>query len=133
MKVFCLEDEIHVAPRNAIKQVLSKHELTIALNYAEAVAKYGVQAGYGLILLDGDMFGFPDMTNPPIKDSGYGFCVWMVKQAQWFPKPPEIFIHTQNPFVGGKMHKVLKGAGFTNIQEIPFSQGYVKMLKERWG
>lgn len=132
-KVFILEDEIYrdggfnFPPRPTILKILHRHELTIALDVEDGKRLYDHGAGYHHLLLDADMSGYPDHSDPPKENSGYGFCLWLIKHRLPYPQP-RVVLYSQNDFLRPKMKKLLQAAGYKDVREIPYSQTFLNYL-----
>lgn len=132
-RTFILEDEAHKdrgynnPPRTAIKEVLAHHNLTIALTPEEAKAKWDYKAGYGLVLLDHDMEGWPH-PNLNYANCGLRFVEWLVIQPMPIPQP-RFYIHTQNRGAIKAMAKLLVTSGYKSVIEMPYNQLYINHLK----
>ena len=127
MKIFILEDEIGFYPRNQIKDVLRKHDLTIAASVPEAIKLY--KGGYDLLLLDHDMGGYFEDPEAAHGNTGTAFCKWLVGLD--LPKPKQVILHSQNPQGRKSMLWLLREHGFKNIEECAFGVKYVNLLKEQ--
>lgn len=136
LKWFILEDEIHKdggcnnPPRPILKKILARHELTIAINAAEAISKYDPQAGYTHLIIDYDMEGWP---NPNLQhpNTGLKFVQHLVKFKLPVPQP-EIFLHSQNVKGRNAMAKLLGASGYKKVSEHYYGQEYVSMLSGRF-
>ena len=95
MQIFILEDEIDQYPREQLKQVLKKHELTIAKSCDEAIEKFC--GPYDLLLLDHDMEGNYEYR-PEYPNTGYQFVRWLM---EWWAdeKKPQVILHSHNPLL----------------------------------
>lgn len=129
MKIFCLEDEIGVSPRNAIKTVLEAagHVLVIATNAEMGKALYPSQQPYDMLLLDHDMEGhYEDSAHP---NTGMNFCKWLVEHPQAGEgDDPEVWIHSHNPDGSKNMASLLHAHGF-KVYRHSFDASYVEALK----
>lgn len=121
MRIFILEDEIHIQPRKAILDVLKGHEITLALNKLEALKLY--KPPYSLAIVDHDMYGWPDPDYHP--NSGYAFLEWLVDQ-EW--KLPHVAFHSQNWMWMPKLVQFMKDHGQTPTA-IPFGNEYLRWLE----
>lgn len=136
LRFFVLEDEIGGGgldrpPRSTILRILSRHEVTIALNTEDAKKKFDPRVGYTHLMLDFDFHGFPDHSSPPITDSGYGFCLWLTKFRLPVPAP-KILLHSQNSFGRGMMRKLLAAAGYKDILEMSYSKALLDYLSQNF-
>ncbi len=126
MKAFLLEDEIHFAPRNLILEALLGHNLTIAKSVGEAKRLYS--PSYDLLLLDHDMEGHFELSSHP--NTGFQFVKWLVYNHN-YPKAP-VILNSQNPTGRGNMRGLLLRHKW-EVEEHPFSMGYVNLLDARYG
>jgi hypothetical protein len=132
VRIFILEDEIDWAPRNQLKEVLKKHDLTLARSCPDAIANYK-SGTYDLLLLDHDMEG--KFESPEHPNTGTQFVKWLVlNDTPILDKetPRLVILHSHN--VDGKknMKALLEQAGWSVISSY-FDSKYVKAIMADFG
>lgn len=125
-RIYIIEDEIHMHPRNAILKALDGCDLTIALSTDEGKKNFDPKANYDLVIIDHDMYGWPDPNYHP--NSGYAFLEWLTNQA--FKLPKNFVLHTWNYDWRDKQVTLLKKVGITPSL-MPFGDEYVRWLANR--
>lgn len=128
LRIMILEDEIDRYPRNQIKIVLEKHELTIAKSCDEGIEKF--VGPYDLLLLDHDMEGDYEYR-PEFPNTGYQFVKWLVGVRSVLPLP-QVILHSHNPVGRARMRDLLHEHDFS-VDECYFGPDYIKQLKEQLG
>lgn len=127
LKVFVLDDEIHLNPRNAILGALKSHSLTVAVSRKDAQAKFA--GPYDLILLDHDMRGFYESSD--VEHSGFQFLKWLLGKDANALAGAKVIVHSQNSVGRANMRKLMLEHG-VEAQEFHFGQTYVDHLKETY-
>lgn len=122
MRIFILEDEIDQYPREQLKMLAVKHNLTVAKSCNEAIQKY--KGPYDLLLLDHDMEGNYEYRED-FPNTGYQFVKWLVENET---DRPQVILHSQNSVGRKNMLHLLHDHGFS-VDECQFGPAYVKQLK----
>lgn len=135
MRIFILDDEVNMYPREQLKHVLKGHDLTIATSKDEGVALYPTNAPYDLLLLDHDMEGNYEYR-AEYPNTGMQWAKWLLEGYYvLMGKPkvrPSVVLHSHNP-VGRKNMKALFEDHNWHVVEYPFGEKYVKFLKDNFG
>jgi len=132
MHIFILDDEINsggLSNRSNLKDILGRHNLTLATSCAEAEKVYKTGT-YDLLLLDHDMEGFFETTKDH-PNTGLQFCKWLVKNEPKAHRPPDL-IHSHNPYGKRAMRLLLEDYGF-KAEEHFYGRAYEKALEEQFG
>ena len=131
LKIFILDDEIHsggLSNRSNLKDILGRHELTLATSCPEAIKVYK-PGTYDLLLLDHDMEGWIE-TRKNHPNTGLQFCKWLV-QHETIARPP-VLIHSHNPDGKKAMRLLLQDYGF-KVEEHYYGRAYERALLDKFG